>query len=116
MDRFRFASFLCGFSLLGCAAAPSSPGGGGTGGTTTSSGPTMKSPSTYAQNAASGTATYPFPQGHAYPNCTWPKYNTDSVETAYQNWKMKFFDTSRAGSCAPRTATTRSPKGSVTGC
>jgi endo-1,4-beta-D-glucanase Y len=94
MDRLRFVSFVCGLSLLGCAAAPSTPSGGGTGGTTTSTMPTMNPPSTYAQNAASGNARYPFPQGHAFPNasCTWPKYDTDAVETAYQNWKAKFFD------------------------
>ncbi|HEY4188451.1 MAG TPA: glycosyl hydrolase family 8 [Polyangia bacterium] len=54
----------------------------------------MKDPSTYGQNSASGNAMYPYPQGHAYPSCNWPKYNTDPVETAYQNWKSKFFDTS----------------------
>ena len=51
----------------------------------------MNPPSTYTQNASS-TAAFPYPQGHALPNCTFPTYNTDIVETAYQNWKAKFFD------------------------
>lgn len=95
MDRFGWLSILCGLSLFGCAAAPPSQGGtgGGTGGSSSPQ-PTMKDPSSYAQNGTSGDAAYPFPQGHAYANCHWPAYNTDSVETAYQNWKAKFFETS----------------------
>jgi len=96
MQRFPLVSFVCGLSLFGCWATPSQGGTGGGSGTGTggssSSGPTMKDPSTYAQNGTSGNAMYPYPQGHAYANCSWPKYNTDVVETAYQNWKAKFFD------------------------
>ena len=51
----------------------------------------MNPPSSYSQNAGSS-AAFPFPQGHALPNCTFPTYNTDTVETAYTNWKAKFFD------------------------
>jgi endoglucanase len=96
MHRFRLVSLVCALSLLGCATpTPSSHGGTGGGtGTGGSTGPTMKDPSTYGQNSASGNAMYPYPQGHAYANCNWPKYNTDAVETAYQNWKAKFFDSS----------------------
>ena len=50
----------------------------------------MNPPSSYSQN--SSTAAFPYPQGHALPNCTFPTYNTDTVETAYQNWKAAFFD------------------------
>jgi endo-1,4-beta-D-glucanase Y len=50
----------------------------------------MNPPSSYAQNASS-TAAFPYPQGHALPNCAFPTYSTDIVETAYQNWKAKFF-------------------------
>jgi endo-1,4-beta-D-glucanase Y len=94
-------SLLAGFSLLGCAT----PGAGGTGGGTGSggssgtggssstggsSGIVMNPPSSYSQNSAN--AAFPYPQGHALPNCTFPTYDTDTVETAYQNWKAAFFD------------------------
>src|SRR5450755_2246937 len=89
---------LAGLSFLGwglgCAAAdPGTTGSGGstgTGGSGTgtggSSGIVMNPPSSYTQNAGS-TAAFPYPQGHALPNCAFPTYNTDIVETAYQNWK-----------------------------
>lgn len=92
--RGTLVSLLAGFSLLGCAAS----GGGGTGGDTGtggssstggSSGIVMNPPSSYAQNSAS--AAFPYPQGHALPHCTFPAYNTDTVETAYQNWKAAFY-------------------------
>ena len=51
----------------------------------------MNPSSSYAQNSGS-TAAFPYPQGHALPNCGFPTYSTDIVETAYQNWKMAFFD------------------------
>jgi endo-1,4-beta-D-glucanase Y len=96
---------LVGVSFLGCAAAaPSTSGTGGstaTGATTGSggsspgtggSGVMTNPPSSYAQNAGSPTAAFPYPQGHALPNCSFPTYSTDIVETAYQNWKAAFFD------------------------
>jgi endo-1,4-beta-D-glucanase Y len=49
-----------------------------------------KPATSYAQNAASNGA-FPYPQGHALPHCSFPVYNTDDVETAYMNWKAKFF-------------------------
>jgi endoglucanase len=94
---------LVGAAFLGCAAAPS--GGSGTGGsgagtgsggssaTGGSSGIVMNPPASYAQNSAN--AAFPFPQGHTLPHCTFPTYNTDTVETAYQNWKAAFFDGSK---------------------
>jgi endo-1,4-beta-D-glucanase Y len=89
---------LVGLSLVGCAAAPSgSAGTGGSGATTGTggsatggSGIVMNPPSSYSQNSAG--ASFPYPQGHGLPNCTFPAYNTDTVETAYQNWKAAFFD------------------------
>ena len=97
-----FVRLLAGLSLLGCglscaAADPGTAGSGGSTGTggsgsgTGGSGIVMNPPSSYTQNASS-TAAFPYPQGHALPNCTFPTYNTDIVETAYQNWKTKFFD------------------------
>jgi endo-1,4-beta-D-glucanase Y len=94
--RSRLVGLLFGLSSLGCASA--SPGGsggtggssgGGTGGTGNTS--VMNPPSSYSQNAGSS-AAFPYPQGHALPNCTFPTYSTDTVETAYTNWKAKFFD------------------------
>lgn len=49
----------------------------------------MKAPSTYVFNTVG--AKYPFPAGHAFSNCTYPKYSTDTVATMYTNWKSKFF-------------------------
>ena len=94
--RSRLVGLLLGLSWLGCASAP--PGasgatggssGGGTGGTGNVS--VTNPSSTYSQNMGSS-AVFPYPQGHALPNCTFPAYNTDTVETAYTNWKAKFFD------------------------
>ena len=51
----------------------------------------MKDSSAYPQTTP---ANYPFPQGHPWARCTFPAYNTDTVATAYSNWKTKFF---RAG-------------------
>ncbi|HVV49790.1 MAG TPA: glycosyl hydrolase family 8, partial [Polyangia bacterium] len=84
-----------GFWSLGCASAPASGtgSGGGTGSGTGGTGNTivMNPPSSYPQNAGSS-AAFPFPQGHALPNCSFPTYDTDTVETAYTNWKARFFD------------------------
>jgi len=81
---------LVGVSLVACAKTPDvvppSTGGGGTSG----SGIVMNPPSSYPQNTAG--AAFPYPQGHALPNCTFPTYNTDTVATAYTGWKAKFFD------------------------
>jgi endo-1,4-beta-D-glucanase Y len=102
MPRCDALRLLVGLSFLGCAAA--APGttsgsggstgtGGGSGGSSStggSSGIVMNPPSSYSQN--SSTAAFPYPQGHALPNCTFPAYNTDTVETAYTNWKAAFFD------------------------
>jgi len=89
--RSRLLGLLFGLSFLGCASA--SPGGSGgssgTGGTGNTS--VMNPPSSYSQNTGSS-AAFPFPQGHALPHCTFPTYNTDTVEAAYTNWKAKFFD------------------------
>ncbi len=84
----RMVALAVGLPLLGCAAATPSGGGGSSG--TGGSGIVMNPPSSYPQNSSS--ATFPYPQGHALPNCAFPTYNTDTVETAYQNWKAKFFD------------------------
>ena len=71
------------------AAAPGgSTGAGGTGGTGNAF--VMNPSSSYAQNSGS-TAAFPYPQGHTLPNCTFPAYSTDDVETAYLNWKAKYF-------------------------
>ena len=92
----RLVGLLLGLSVLGCASAP--PGasggtggssGGGTGGTGNVS--VTNPSSSYSQNTGSS-AVFPYPQGHALTNCTFPAYNTDTVETAYTNWKTKFFD------------------------
>src|SRR5579871_100792 len=90
-------SLLAGTCLLGCATPGGNPatggstGSGGTGGSsaTGGSGIVMNPPSSYSQN--SSTAAFPFPQGHTLPNCTLPSYNTDTVETAYQNWQAAFY-------------------------
>jgi endo-1,4-beta-D-glucanase Y len=88
----RSVALLVASSMLGCAAATGGgTGSGGSGaGTGGSSGIVMNPPSSYAQN--SSTAAFPYPQGHPLPHCAFPTYNTDTVETAYQNWKTKFFD------------------------
>jgi endo-1,4-beta-D-glucanase Y len=93
-------ALLVGLSALGCAKAPVDGSGGGSGGDTSGSGGSSsggsgsgistKDPSTYSQNSGTN-ATYPYPQGHALPNCAFPAYDTDVVETAYTNWKAKFF-------------------------
>lgn len=77
--------------LLGACAKPDgdTTGGGGTSGGT----PVMKDPSNYPQNTAG--AAFPYPQGHASAYCTLAVYNTDTVATAYNNWKARFFDGSR---------------------
>ena len=59
----------------------------------------MNPASSYAQNSGSS-AAYPYPQGHALPHCAFPAYNTDTVETAYTNWKTKFFVNGNKGSFA----------------
>src|SRR3954454_21477973 len=94
--RSRLLGLLFGLSFLACASA--SPGGSsGTGGSSgsgtggTGNTAVMNPPSSYSQNAGSS-AAFPYPQGHALPHCTFPAYNTDTVETAYLNWKAKFFD------------------------
>jgi endo-1,4-beta-D-glucanase Y len=89
----RSVALLVASSMLGCSAAATGggTGSGGSGAGTGGSSGIMTNPSTsYAQN--SSTATFPYPQNHALPNCAFPAYNTDIVETAYQNWKAKFFD------------------------
>ncbi len=83
-------SLTLGLSLAGCAApAPGSAtvtgGGSGASGASGSSGGSAGS---YTQNTPG--ATYPYPQGHPSANCTFPSYSTDTVETAYMNWKTKF--------------------------
>jgi endo-1,4-beta-D-glucanase Y len=49
----------------------------------------MKDPSAYPFNSAG--ARFPYPQGHAFPNCPLPTYNTDTLATAYTNWKTRFY-------------------------
>ncbi len=103
--------------LLACAQTPivvgsggsSGSGGivGGTGGGTTGtggaavvgtggSGPVTvtKPPSSYPHNSAG--ATFPYPQGHGFARCPLPAYNTDTIATAYNNWKAKFY---QVGTC-----------------
>jgi endo-1,4-beta-D-glucanase Y len=118
--RFAFFGLALSAALLGCAASPSTgtpPGTGGgngsggapgTGGvSTTGSGGASNSgsggaastivtkpPSAYPQNAASG-GSFPFPQGHAYPNCAFPAYKTDDVQAAYTAWKSMFYQGGR---------------------
>ena len=78
-------------SLSACAAA-SGGSPSGTGGSTGAGGapaPVMKDPSNYTWNTAG--AAFPYPQGHPSANCTYPIYNTDTVGSAYTNWKTKFF-------------------------
>jgi endo-1,4-beta-D-glucanase Y len=89
---------LVGLSSLGCAAAATSGGTGGSSGGSSGTGTggtgntiVMNDPSTYSQNAGSS-AAFPFPQGHGLPNCSFPVYNTDTVDQAYVNWKGKFYD------------------------
>ncbi len=92
-------ALLFGFAALGCAAASSGSGSGGSGGGTGTGGGTggtgpaivMNPSSDYPQNMGS-TAAFPYPQGHALPNCTFPIYSTDIVQTAYTNWKTAFYD------------------------
>jgi len=68
--------------------------GGSTSGGAGGSGMTvMKDPSSYPQNTAG--AAHPYPQGHAYANCTLPAYDTDKVAMAYNSWKSKFFSDGR---------------------
>ena len=92
---FRLVGLLTGLSTLGCAAAGGGSTGGSGGSTGSGTGGTgnavvMNPPSSYAQNSGS-TAAFPYPQGHTLPNCTFPAYSTDDVETAYLNWKAKYF-------------------------
>ncbi|MGC4088351.1 MAG: glycosyl hydrolase family 8 [Polyangiaceae bacterium] len=49
----------------------------------------MKDPASYPFNSPN--AKFPYPQGRAYKNCPLPVYSTDSVATAYNNWKTKFY-------------------------
>ncbi len=90
--------FMVGLPLAGCfpSGGGSSTGTGGTtGGSGTGGSPpmtVMKDPSNYPNTAG---AAFPYPQGHASAYCTFPIYNTDVIETAYANWKMKFFDGSK---------------------
>jgi endo-1,4-beta-D-glucanase Y len=82
----------------GSTGAAGSPAGGSTGtgagtGTGTGTGTGMKDPSNYPQNTPG--AAFPFPQGHPLANCTMPAYDTDSVATAYNNWKTKFYQGGR---------------------
>jgi|SRR5450631_180898 len=91
----RLVGLLVGLSTLGCAAAGGGSGSGGSGGSGSGTGGTgnvivMNPPSSYAQNSGSS-AVYPYPQGHTLPNCAFPAYSTDTVETAYMNWKAKYF-------------------------
>ena len=92
----RLVGLLVGLSTLGCAAAGGGSGSGGSGGSSgsgtggTDNAIVMNPSSSYAQNSGSS-ATYPYPQGHALPNCAFPAYSTDVVETAYMNWKAKYF-------------------------
>jgi endo-1,4-beta-D-glucanase Y len=67
-------------------AAGSSSGAGGTPATPMI---VMKDPSTYTFNSAG--AKHPYPQGHAWANCAFPIYNTDTIATAYMNWKKMFY-------------------------
>jgi endo-1,4-beta-D-glucanase Y len=92
------ASFAISAALLaasGCGQLfPSSASGAGgaqapVGGTGGAPGPMMKDPSSYPQNTAG--AMFPYPQGHAFANCTLPAYDTDKVAAAYNTWKTKFF-------------------------
>ena len=58
----------------------------------------MKAPATYPHNSSG--AMYPFPQGRPSARCPLPGYNTDTVATAYTNWKMKFYKTGTCGGTA----------------
>ena len=94
--RSRLLGLLFGLSFLGCASGSSGGSSGGSGGSGSGTGGTgntsvMNPPSSYSQNSGSS-AAFPYPQGHALPNCTFPTYNTDTVESAYLSWKAKFFD------------------------
>jgi endo-1,4-beta-D-glucanase Y len=101
LHRFGLFGVVVGLASLGCASPSGGGGSGGSSGSTGSGGSStgsggsgvtivMNDPSTYSQNSGSS-AAFPYPQGHALPNCTFPGYNTDTVETAYQNWKGKFY-------------------------
>lgn len=84
---FAAIGLLVGLSSLGCASASGPGDTSGSGGTAMI---VMNPPSSYPQNTAG--AAFPYPQGHASANCTFPIYDTDIVATAYTNWKTKFFD------------------------
>ena len=75
-------------SGTGAGAGGMSSGAAGAG-----TGIVMNDPATYTQNSAG--AKYPYPQGHAFPHCAFPAYNTDKVALAYRNWKTKFFQGGR---------------------
>ncbi len=96
--RFGLVGLLVGLSSLGCAAGASVGGTGGSGGGTGTGGTgntiVMNDPSTYSQNSGSS-AAFPFPQGHGLPNCSFPVYNTDTVEQAYLNWKSAFYSSGK---------------------
>jgi endo-1,4-beta-D-glucanase Y len=89
-----FSGLFAALAVLwsaGCAKAPDTGGGAGSGGGAAGApGVVMKDPSNYPQNTAG--AAFPYPQGHASAYCSFPIYSTDSVATAYTNWKAKFFD------------------------
>jgi endo-1,4-beta-D-glucanase Y len=92
--RRAAAGLVAAVSLAACLPSSSGSGGGsGTAGTSGGGGTgggtiVMKDPSNYPENTAG--AAFPFPQGHAYPNCAFPAYNTDTVSQAYDNWKAAF--------------------------
>src|SRR5206468_12439776 len=87
---FPFTALL----FAACATPQTTSNPVGTGGSSGGPMPVMKDPSSYPQNAAT-MATFPYPQGHASASCTLAIYNTDTVDTAYMNWKAKFFDGTR---------------------
>jgi endo-1,4-beta-D-glucanase Y len=92
MSLSAAATLVVAALFSGCAASPAGNNGtGGDSGGGTGGGPgiVMKDPSAYPQNTAG--AAHPYPQGHAFAHCTLPAYNTDSVATAYTNWKTKFY-------------------------
>jgi endo-1,4-beta-D-glucanase Y len=116
LDVFLLSFLSLSAATSACAVAPTAGGtggdgtgdtggapGGGAGGTISGMGGSvativMKDPSTYPQNAMSAGAHFPYPQGHALAHCMFPAYNTDSVETAYNNWKTKFYQGGRVAS------------------
>lgn len=96
----RLKSTLTLVLSLWCAACGDdgstvNPGAGGNNGSggANSAEPITKDPSAYTHNSAG--AKYPFPQNKALGTCKFPAYNTDTVATAYTNWKSKFFKTNR---------------------